>query len=123
MTNKNLHIVIFTQNACSYCSKAKDLLKSLGHKYEEINFDLLPHFKLKFKAAYPTLKKVPQIFVDTNHVGGYEDLKEAVLEAKTYDPLLSYASDHKTRLIRPEEATLWAAVNSITRGKEEKVNE
>ena len=74
MTEGDFHI--YTQNNCSYCYKAKQLLKSKGIVYEEYNLSDDPSAVQFLKKQ--GFKKVPQIFVDygyrDEHIGGYDDL-------------------------------------------------
>lgn len=68
---------IFTKENCIFCDKAKFLLQKYGIKYEEfpqtqeniLKYIDMPNKKLQMKMTYP------QIFNDTFHIGGYEDLR------------------------------------------------
>jgi len=63
---------IYTRPDCSFCIKAKNLLKDKGDEYKEINIyevtGALQYIKDK------GFKTVPQIFLDNNHIGGYTEL-------------------------------------------------
>lgn len=64
---------IYTRRYCSYCVRAKQLLDSLGVKYQEIPVDGNPE-------AYETAQResgqytFPQIWLNGTHVGGCDDL-------------------------------------------------
>lgn len=70
-----MKIEIFSTPQCSYCDAAKKLLDEKGLAY--INLDLMsdPAILEDFKHRLPRAKAVPQIFVDGEHIGGYEDLR------------------------------------------------
>ncbi len=66
-------VIVYTKNWCPFCDRAKDLLKRLGQSYKEINvedeedgFD-----KLKAKTGMMT---VPQIFINEELIGGFQEL-------------------------------------------------
>ena len=62
--------IIYTQHACEFCNKAKDLLKEAGEHFEERLLNTPEKLK-RFKDAGHTT--VPQIFL---HIGGYNELEE-----------------------------------------------
>lgn len=72
-------VQVYTWTVCPYCVRAKNLLKSKGVAFEEINLDGndAEFEALKKKTG---LKTVPQIFINDKLVGGYTDL--AALEQK-----------------------------------------
>jgi len=73
------NIKVYTWTVCPYCVRAKNLLKSKGVEFEEINLDGndTEFEALKKKTG---LKTVPQIFIEDQLVGGYTDL--SALEQK-----------------------------------------
>ena len=66
--------VIYTQDRCNFCIKTKILLDSKGEPYEEININENPDAKEKIKKL--GFKTVPQIWLDEEHIGGYEELEK-----------------------------------------------
>ena len=67
-------IAIFTREGCSYCARAKTLLKELGYDYAEVP---LPHTtRTKVVGAVAGEKTVPQVFVNGEHIGGLEALEQ-----------------------------------------------
>lgn len=72
--NKVKMVVIYTSSLCGFCYKAKSLLKSKNINFDEINIDV------DYKKREEMIKKsngktsVPQIFFDSHHVGGCDDL-------------------------------------------------
>lgn len=78
-----MKITVYTKSGCTLCDQAKNLLKSKGIAYEEVNLDD-PVRKENFMAAYPHVRQMPQIWVGDQHVGGFAGLQEALkkLEAQ-----------------------------------------
>ena len=68
-----MNIVVYTKKTCHYCLSAKVWLDARKYKYQEISLDDPADHKA-FKEANPTLKTVPQIFVDGDNIGGFTEL-------------------------------------------------
>ena len=66
-------IIVYTKDNCPYCVKAKALLKGYGLEYVEtvIGKDIT---REEFLDIFPTAKTVPQIILDGERIGGYDDL-------------------------------------------------
>lgn len=73
------HIEIFTGYGCSYCDRAKAVLQERGLAFVERSVDDQTVLA-EFRERLPRVRSIPQIFVDGEHIGGYEDL---VLRLKT----------------------------------------
>lgn len=73
-----MNIVIYTTNTCPYCVRAKQWLKSKNYEYNEVSLED-PALRAEFKEKNPTLKTVPQIFVDDVNIGGYQELVKSHL--------------------------------------------
>lgn len=67
------HIEIFTGYGCSYCDRAKAVLQERGLAFVERSVDDQTVLA-EFRERLPRVKSIPQIFVDGEHIGGYEDL-------------------------------------------------
>ncbi len=69
-------VAIFTRPGCEFCFEAKELLKKNGVDYEEhvLNED----FSVKTLVALSGVTKVPQIFMNGEHIGGAEELKKVL---------------------------------------------
>ncbi len=64
---------IWTKDFCSYCDKAKELMKHHGFEFEEMSvMDNIEEFREKF----PDAKTVPQIIFQGEKIGGYNELVE-----------------------------------------------
>lgn len=67
-------IEIFTGPGCGYCMAAKALLERHGLKFIELDISA-PEHVAAFRDRLPRVKSIPQIFINGEHVGGYEDLQ------------------------------------------------
>lgn len=80
-------IEVYTTPTCPYCHAAKALLTEKGVVFDEITV-LDPELRAKMTQRANGRRTVPQIFVGSTHVGGYDDL--AALERRgKLDPLLA----------------------------------
>jgi glutaredoxin 3 len=70
-----MHIEIFTGPNCNYCEAAKAFLKERGLAFTERDMSD-PAVLDEFRERLPRLKSIPQVFVDGDHVGGFEDLRD-----------------------------------------------
>ncbi|QQR83057.1 glutaredoxin 3 [Candidatus Peregrinibacteria bacterium] len=68
-----MKLTIYTKDYCPYCDAAKNLLKSIGAEYKEIDITHTPKVmqELVQKSGMMT---VPQIFVDDECLGGFDDI-------------------------------------------------
>ena len=70
-------IEIYSKPNCTYCVKAKNLVKTLGFEYKEKMFG--KDFKTPdelFEAVGKQVRTMPQIIIDDKHIGGYNELVE-----------------------------------------------
>ena len=73
-------VKMYTTAVCPYCVRAKQILKSKGvEQIEEIRVDLDPEARTHMMESTGR-RTVPQIFIGSTHVGGYDDL--AALDAQ-----------------------------------------
>jgi glutaredoxin 3 len=73
--------IVWSKDACPYCVQAKALLESRGIKYEERNITQ-DWTKQQLLEAVPTARTLPQIFLDDQHVGGFQELKIRLSQGK-----------------------------------------
>ncbi len=67
-------VAILTREGCGFCAKAKALLAEKGYHYAEIN---LPHTeRSRALGAIVGAKTVPQVFINGQHIGGWEELEK-----------------------------------------------
>jgi len=68
-------IVIYTSSNCGYCVAAKNLLRTKGADFIEINILVDPERRQEM-IERSAKRTVPQIFIGERHIGGFEDLRE-----------------------------------------------
>lgn len=67
-------IEIFTGPGCGYCEAAKALLEERAMAFTERDVSD-PAVLDEFRERLPRVKSIPQIFIDGEHIGGFEDLQ------------------------------------------------
>jgi glutaredoxin 3 len=70
-------IEVYSTAVCPYCVAAKNLLKSRGLEWSEVRIDTDPVQRDAMLARSGGRRTVPQIFVNDQLVGGYDDLVAA----------------------------------------------
>ncbi|HST45902.1 MAG TPA: glutaredoxin 3 [Luteimonas sp.] len=80
-------ITLYTSAVCGYCVAAKNFLKSKGLQWREVRIDTDPAERQRM-VALARRTSVPQIFVGSTHVGGYDDMM-ALHRAGKLEPLLA----------------------------------
>jgi glutaredoxin 3 len=80
-------IEIYTTRYCPYCIAAKRLLSRKGVQFTEIDVSADAKGQSKMVARANGRMTVPQIFIGSIHVGGYDDLY-ALDQAGKLDVLL-----------------------------------
>ena len=74
-------IVIYSKDECSFCDKARELLRSQGKFF--IEYKLERDFSREtIKALYPTARTFPVITIDSRYIGGYNELSKLHEEGK-----------------------------------------
>ena len=74
-------ITIYSKPNCVFCDKAKAMVKNLGLNYEEKMFG--KHFNSVeelYEAVGKQVRTMPQIKIDGNLIGGYNQLVEYFME-------------------------------------------
>jgi glutaredoxin 3 len=80
-------VVIYTTQYCPYCTQAKALLKHKGVAFEEV--DVGKDAALRDKMIEESGRRtVPQIFIDGDPIGGFDELRALDEEGKL-DTLLA----------------------------------
>lgn len=73
-------VTIYTATYCPYCRAAKDLLRSKGVSFQEIDVSADEEFDaLVEKTGWKT---VPQIFIEGEMIGGFEELRQIDRQGK-----------------------------------------
>ena len=67
--------IVWSKDQCPYCDQAKNLLKMKGIEFEERN---VSHdwTREQLLEAVPNARTVPQIFLDEELVGGFNELRQ-----------------------------------------------
>jgi glutaredoxin 3 len=81
-------VVVYTQPFCGYCTAAKRLLNAKGATFTEIDVMFEAGRRAEMLERSGGRKTVPQIFIDGQHIGGYDDLA-ALDKAGKLDRLLA----------------------------------
>jgi glutaredoxin 3 len=79
-------VTIYTKPTCPYCIAAKALLRNKDVTFNEISIEG-DRSAASALAERTGRRTVPQIFIGTTHVGGFDDL-HALDDAGGLDPLL-----------------------------------
>jgi glutaredoxin 3 len=69
-------VEIYTTANCSWCLAAKMLLKQRGFDYHEIRVDTDPA-KLSEMLSRTQSRSVPQVLIDDERIGGFDELTAA----------------------------------------------
>ena len=81
---------IYTRTVCPYCTMAKRLLKSKDQKWVEINLDEEPSKTEGMLARSGGRSTVPEIFLDGEFIGGWDDLS-ALQSSGELDRMLAHS--------------------------------
>jgi glutaredoxin len=75
-------IILYSKNNCGYCVKAKNLLKNLGLEYTEKKFEDFSDMEKLFEDIGKSVKSMPQIKINGELIGGYNQLIEYLTDKK-----------------------------------------
>jgi thioredoxin reductase (NADPH) len=71
-----MQAIVWSKNNCLWCNRAKQLLEMKNVPYEDRNIDSGSWTKEQLFEAAPGAKSLPQVFVDNELIGGYDQLRE-----------------------------------------------
>ena len=80
-------VIIYTKDNCPYCKMAKELLSARHIAFNEIRVDL-NESKRDEMMRLSNRRTVPQIFINDQSIGGYDDLA-ALAKSGKLDGLLN----------------------------------
>ncbi|MFM9834835.1 MAG: glutaredoxin 3 [Methylophilaceae bacterium] len=84
-------IVMYSTAVCPYCINAERLLTAKGVKQiDKIRVDLRPEQRLEM-IEKTGRRTVPQIYINNQHIGGFDELRALDLQGGL-DPLLASES-------------------------------
>lgn len=75
-----LKIVVYSKSACPQCESAKMLLKSRSLDFEEIKIDDEAERLAFYAKCGPSVRQMPQIFINEQRVGGLAGLQAALTQ-------------------------------------------
>jgi len=67
-------VEIYTKAYCPYCTRAKALLDGKGQAYTEFKVDEQPELRDQMIERANGGYTVPQIFINSQHIGGCDDM-------------------------------------------------
>lgn len=74
-------VIVYSKEGCPYCRMAKELLAARHINFEEVRVDLDTE-KLDEMMRLSNRRTVPQIFINGQSIGGYDDLAALVKSGK-----------------------------------------
>ena len=75
-----MKIIVYSKQNCTYCNKAKQLLKNLRLDYTEKKLEEFESVDEMLKDIGKKVRTMPQIKIDDKLVGGYNQLIEFFVE-------------------------------------------
>jgi glutaredoxin len=72
--------IVWSKNSCPFCVQAKSLLTQKGIEFEERNIET-DWSKEQLLEAVPTARTLPQIFLDDQLIGGFNELRKHLQES------------------------------------------
>lgn len=76
----SLHITVYSKSACPQCESAKMLLKTKSLDFEEIKIDDEAERLAFYAKCGPSVRQMPQIFINNQRVGGLAGLQAALAQ-------------------------------------------
>ena len=71
-----MEIIIYSKQNCTFCNKAKHLVKSLGFEYTEKKMEEFDSPQAMLEDIGKQVRTMPQIKIDGKLIGGYNQLVE-----------------------------------------------
>ena len=75
-----MKIVVYSKSACPQCESAKMLLKTRSLAFEEIKIDDEAERMAFYEKCGPSVRQMPQIFINDQRVGGLNGLQAALAQ-------------------------------------------
>lgn len=76
----SLHITVYSKSACPQCESAKMLLKTKSLDFNEIKLDDEAERLAFYARCGPSVRQMPQIFINDQRVGGLAGLQAALTQ-------------------------------------------
>ena len=71
-----MKVTVYSKPACQFCDKAKALLTQLKIEYTEKVVTKDISLEELFEELGKKVRTIPQIVIDENHIGGFNELRE-----------------------------------------------
>ena len=71
-----MEIIIYSKQNCTFCNKAKHLVKTLGYEYTEKKMEEFDSPQAMLEDIGKQVRTMPQIKIDGQLVGGHNQLVE-----------------------------------------------
>jgi glutaredoxin 3 len=71
-----MRATVWSKDQCGNCVMAKNLLRNKGVEFEERNISQGQWTREQLLAAVPNARTLPQVILDGNLIGGYDQLKK-----------------------------------------------
>jgi glutaredoxin 3 len=71
-----MKVTVWSKTPCPNCDQAKALLKQRGIDFEERNITEGTWTKEQLMEAVPNARTVPQIFINEQLIGGFNELRQ-----------------------------------------------
>jgi glutaredoxin 3 len=81
------NVTVYTTEPCSYCARAKGLLKARGVEFSEVNLARDPEGRVEL-AKQTGMMTFPQVIIGGELVGGFTEV-QAAAESGRLDELLA----------------------------------
>ena len=75
-----LRVTVYSKSACPQCESAKMLLKTKSLDFEEIKIDDEAERLAFYAKCGPSVRQMPQIFINDQRVGGLAGLQAALTQ-------------------------------------------
>jgi glutaredoxin 3 len=79
-------VTVYTTDPCSFCARAKGLLKARGVEFSEVNLSRDPEGRVEL-ARETGMMTFPQVIIDGKLLGGFTEV-QAAAESGQLDELL-----------------------------------
>jgi len=77
-----LNIIVYSKSACPQCDIVKNLLKARNIAFEEIRIDAEDQRLAFYAKCGPSVRSMPQVFINDQRVGGVAGLQAAFAQLK-----------------------------------------
>ena len=75
-----LQIIVYSKSACPQCESAKKLLQSRALDFTEVKIDDEDERLAFYAKCGPSVRQMPQIFINDQRVGGLAGLQAALAQ-------------------------------------------